>query len=107
MTKENILDYVMNSPENTNRMVLSDMLDELVNSSSGSVLITQMVDGYTDKTTSEIKAAFLSGTNVLWNDIDNYRLLTRFTENEGYYEAVFDNNLLISSDGNSGMYYDT
>jgi len=29
MNKEEILNYVMNTPENTNRMVLSDMLDKL------------------------------------------------------------------------------
>lgn len=29
MTKEEILDYVMNSPNNTNRMVLSGMIDSL------------------------------------------------------------------------------
>jgi hypothetical protein len=32
MTKEDVLNYVMNTPENTNRMVLSDMLDKLANS---------------------------------------------------------------------------
>jgi len=35
MTKEEILNYVMDTPENTNRMVLSDMLDEF-NTGGGS-----------------------------------------------------------------------
>ena len=43
MTKEEILDYVMDTPENTNRMVLSDMLDEFSSGSgSGSVLIVEI-----------------------------------------------------------------
>lgn len=46
MDKETILDYVMNTPENTNRMVLSDMLDELQtgSSSGGSSLITVTIN---------------------------------------------------------------
>lgn len=35
MTKEDILNYVMNSPENTNRMVLSDMLDSFSSNGGG------------------------------------------------------------------------
>lgn len=45
MTKEDILNYVMDTPENTNRMVLNDMIDELVNSSgSNTSLITVIVE---------------------------------------------------------------
>ena len=51
MTKEDILNYVMNSPENTNRMVLSDMLDEFNSSGGGGPMqeifcnISEFVDG--------------------------------------------------------------
>lgn len=53
MTKEDILDYVMNTPNNTNRMVLSDMLDEFNSGSGGSggpmpevfCTISEFVDG--------------------------------------------------------------
>ena len=40
MTKEEILNYVMDTPNNTNRMVLGDMIDELVNSSSSGGLLS-------------------------------------------------------------------
>jgi hypothetical protein len=35
MTKEEILDYITSTPENANRRVLSDMIDELISSSGG------------------------------------------------------------------------
>ena len=49
MTKEEILDYVMSTPENTNRAVLSDMLDQFNNNAGGSsALIVEMeyIDTY-------------------------------------------------------------
>ena len=63
MTKEEILDYVMNSPENTNRMVLSDMLNQLSSSNTSGLIVTityNSNDGtYTiDKTPEEIFAAY-------------------------------------------------
>ena len=50
MTKEDILNYVMNTPNNTNRMVLSDMLDKFNSGSSRpmsevSCAISEFVDG--------------------------------------------------------------
>lgn len=76
MTKEEILNYVMNTPENTNRMVLNDMLDKLVNSSgSGSdifdVLFTLGTDEETgdgmvtcDQTFEEVAAAINAGKSL-------------------------------------------
>lgn len=70
MTKEEILDYVMDTPENTNRMVLSDMLDEFSSSSGGggssALLITATYDSDTemmtlDKTYGEISTAIVAG----------------------------------------------
>lgn len=63
MTKEEILDYVMNSPENTNRMVLNDMLNQLSSSNTSGliVIITYNNDNNTytmDKTPEEIFAAY-------------------------------------------------
>lgn len=58
MTKEDILDYVMNTPNNTNRMVLSNMLDELQVSSGSNCLIVEetTIDGVVtlNKTAGEI-----------------------------------------------------
>lgn len=35
MTKDKIINYIMNTPENTNKYVLDSMLDELSNSNGG------------------------------------------------------------------------
>ena len=54
MGKEEILDYVMNSPGNTNRAVLSGMLDSVTGGSGGETLIVNDVGGTSDKTWQEI-----------------------------------------------------
>lgn len=73
MTKEDVLNYVMNTPENTNRRVLEDMIDELINSSSGGSDIFYATIEYTDtdsieftcdKTFDELKAAYEAGKLV-------------------------------------------
>ena len=46
MTKEEILNYVMDTPDNTNRRVLSDMLDEFTSSSGGGGIFTFEIDDY-------------------------------------------------------------
>lgn len=77
MTKEEILDYVVNSPENTNRRVLNDMIDELVNSSSGGGLQTikptisafvdgQLPDGTYDSTRGYYQITF---TGLAYNSL--------------------------------------
>lgn len=59
MTKEEILDYITSTPENTNRRVLSDMLDEFNSGGGGGALIVE-VDGdlssgfFLNKTAGEI-----------------------------------------------------
>ena len=75
MTKEEILDYVMNTPENTNRMVLSDMLDELQTGggSGGLVVETEweapeyLDNAYFKSTTlgTDLRAAIMSGQHVI------------------------------------------
>jgi hypothetical protein len=71
MTKEEILEYVLNTPENTNRMVLSDMLDEFSSGSGGGaeplsveVTITGTV-ATMDTTITEIAEALAAGTPVV------------------------------------------
>lgn len=57
MTKEDILDYVMNTPNNANRMVLNDMLNELQGFSGNCLIVeAQATDsGYVlNKTAGEI-----------------------------------------------------
>lgn len=74
MTKEEILNYVMNTPENTNRMVLNDMLDKLVNSNESNSDYFDVVFTYTrgeretvvvsDKTFDEAAAAISAGKHI-------------------------------------------
>ena len=46
MTKEEIIDYVINTPENTNKYVLSSMLDELNSGeSSGNPNYMENIEG--------------------------------------------------------------
>lgn len=83
MTKEEILDYAMNTPNNTNRMVLNDMLDELQTSSGGAsvftVTFTPTNEDWTaftaDKTIDEIEAAYEEGAVIQG----------RYGTNDGYY----------------------
>ena len=70
MTKEEILDYVMDTPDNTNRRVLSDMLDEFSSSNGGGGMLVVTVSGepYSrtlDKTYREIAEAVSSGSDVM------------------------------------------
>ena len=81
MTKEEILDYVMNTPENTNRMVLSDMLDEFSSGSGGggggsALLITATYDSDTEmitlnKTFAEISTALAAGQLCLVHNLES------------------------------------
>ena len=66
MTKEEILDYVMNSPENTNRMVLNDMLNELQTGGGGATVVHCNWDtGILDMTAEELLTAAKSSFTVL------------------------------------------
>jgi len=107
MDKETILNYVMNTPENTNRAVLSDMLDEFSNSggngNSVSALIVHVVEEENeaprmDKTAGEIvdamPLAFVYQEGVVDEDEDEavlhtYEQLTYYvySEDHGY---IFD-----------------
>ena len=85
MTKEEILDYITSTPENANGRVLSDMLNELVNSSGGggsSPLIEEFtwsgsgydMGYYSTDDVDDIFAAYDSGRTVIFH----------FTPDENY-----------------------
>lgn len=111
MTKEEILNYVMNTPENTNRMVLNDMINELVNSSGGgasvfTVTFTPTNEEQTaftaDKTISEIEAAYEEGAIIqgrFGQQNDMYTILNLNSIGSGLatFERVtiYDNSLPI------------
>lgn len=66
-TKEEIMDYVLHTPENVNPAILSDKLDQYSSGgggTGGTMLITQSQSGddtVLDKTYGEIKTALESG----------------------------------------------
>ena len=71
MTKEEILNYVMDTPENTNRAVLNDMLNELQTSGGATaftVTFTPTDADWTtftaDKTLAEVLAAYEAGSII-------------------------------------------
>ena len=114
MTKEEILDYVVNSPENTNRRVLSDMLDEFNSGSGGgggsSVLIVKITsdnnwENFTcDKTFDEILAASNSLVPIfgyVGNETDGYGPVT-FSSANPYGQVGFNT---IRIFGDEEQYY--
>lgn len=91
--KEEILDYVMNSPQNTNQAVLGNMLDNLEGGGSGGMVanlryiveIGEPMRLECDKTVNEIAEAMKNGTNVMVHFTDEeywdeYWLNTAFDE---------------------------
>lgn len=99
MTKEEILDYITSTPENTNRRVLSDMIDELVNSSSGGFgdivvvkcPITIEGDVWTaTKTAGELWAADI----IIWEVGDNWGKM--LCQEKYYYNNPVDYVFLVN-----------
>lgn len=54
MTKDEIIDYVLNSPENTNPNILKGMLDQLDSGSGESVTYIEDINNILDHTYAEI-----------------------------------------------------
>lgn len=70
-TKEEVIDYVMTTPSNPNKAVLSGMLDSIANAGDGSnpMIVhdtwnSDIEQGTLDKTYGEIRNAFESGQLV-------------------------------------------
>ena len=69
-TKDEVFDYVMNSPEDTNPSVLRSLLDNLEAPMQEKFIITITYDSLTsnyvgDKTLDEVIAAYNSGKNII------------------------------------------
>jgi len=82
MSKEDIINYVMTTPGNPNRAVLSGMLDSIADAGGGNDFIVNFTtnDGmnYTaDKTYTEISDALVGGKNV-WGISDGPSGLQNF-----------------------------
>ena len=110
MSSEEILDYVMNTPGNTNYAVLKSMLNELENSGGGGTVKPFIIEynfSYTDKTFDEIKEAFLSGKVCMfhWLSGESSNDLT----NDIYYivTGLIDSSLEVFYGANGGYFYTT
>lgn len=89
---DEIINYVSETPENTNNRILRPMLERLGNSSSGStggggVMIARLIsDNSTDratldKTFQEMYNAVISGSPVyIYNDVSNSEPTTTISE---------------------------
>lgn len=71
MTKKEIIDYIMETPQNTNPAILSQMLDEIAGEGGGSMeplvvnAINTSLSAYEmDKTVGELEEAFSRGTPI-------------------------------------------
>lgn len=111
MTKEEILDYVMNTPDNTNRAVLSDMLDEFSSGSGGGnptlvVEVTSKNNVWTcEKTWQEIFDAFLTSAVVLRLPDDgqaNFILISNIFYSEAIYYIAGGDGFSFSTDNANG-----
>ena len=84
MSKEQVMDYVMNSPANTNPNVLSGMLDSVAQSGGGTVEV------------SKIKIGTITGAgdNIVTNQIGFSVGGGRFTDNKTFAELIGDKTLI-------------
>jgi hypothetical protein len=112
MTKEEILEYVMNTPENTNRMVLSDMIDELANSDDkggSSTLIATLryeTEGHeaylkSDLLAEDAATAIANGRSVVLV-FDNRDEHDQGAVSMGIYFASFQISVISNYGGGSG-----
>ena len=93
MNKEDIINYVTQTPYNSNKKVLDDMLDTLIEENSNSALIVPFTR-VSDNTYSfpydmrnEILTALYEGRKVISSGLDNYN---------GPYEATMCDDEYIS-----------
>ena len=119
MGKEQIIDYVMNSPANTNRAVLEGMLDEIGGGGTSEPLIviphfnTEDNGEYLNKTWQELWDAYISGKQVLLvhdtsDEIGSniYARELEAVENEnGYYYIYFYNQTFGCQQSNDYPFY--
>ena len=104
MDKDKVIDYVMNSPANTNRAVLEGMLDGIAQGGGGAepLIVTATKDDNEvwtlDKTYNEIKTAVESGRVCVVKGqitVGNTYIFTTYvsyvySEESEYFVLVFD-----------------
>ena len=100
MTKEEIIEYVMETPENTNPNVLEGMLDELVNSSGGGSMpfyVTFSGDSSDstaacDKTFAEVKEAYDAGKVIIIRYLNKNNI-------SGEYKWIYSGSVMYGYNG--------
>ena len=114
MSKEDVIEYVMTTPSNPNRAVLSGMLDSIAEAGGGSAepLIVNLVwdeDNeryYGNKTYGEIKTAFMAGTKVVYVTENTWDTVFGLSENldSGYTGYAYYGNGQSSQTGQKSSY---
>lgn len=82
MDREDIINYVMDSPDNTNPAVLRDMLNQLSSGGDGGLIIPTSYENNTftlNKTFKEINNVISTGGNAVINYIDDYGVINNYT----------------------------
>lgn len=104
MTKQEIIDYVMNTPANTNPNVLSGMLDSIANAGGGTLRVNitsfNPTDGSVyDKTWQEVHDALESGMDVTYQHSGNMylRILNATSAPDGSAYGIIAENLSCAS----------
>ena len=92
MNKEDIINYVMTTPGNPNRAVLSGMLEDVSEGGGTSMIVRMNTEGVADKTWQEVYDALANGTSVY--------TLSLITDTETGMEAVTHALILMAVGGN-------
>ena len=110
MSNEDIIDYVMESPDNTNPNVLRGLLDQN-SGNTGGILVIQDNNGTLNKTGNEILEALQAGKICyVYKASDTSFVRTGFVSQyysgSGYtFEVTGMNNDFYESDGSGGYIY--
>ena len=92
MDKNDIIEYVMNTPHNTNRAVLKGMLEDISGDGGTSMIVRMDSEGVADKTWQEVYDALTNGTSVY--------TLSLITDTETGMEVVTHALILMAAGGN-------
>lgn len=82
MDKEDIVNYVMDNPDNTNPAVLRDMLNQLNSGGNGGLIIPASYENDTftlNKTFKEINDVISIGGNAVINYTDDHGVTSNYT----------------------------
>ncbi len=82
MDKEDIINYVMDNPDNTNPAVLKDMLNQLNSGGGSGLIIPASYENNTftlNKTFKEINDVISTGGNAVINYVDYQGVISNYT----------------------------